>query len=85
MTNSTNNEKLSYGDRKKWFRYHMHNSKVNEENAWKQINEMIRILYKDYLEKNKDYLGNLTVLTILYIAYLENILIQIFGFVNIVT
>lgn len=63
----------------------MHNSKVNEENAWKQINEMIRILYKDYLEKNKDYLGNLTVLTILYIAYLENILIQIFGFVNIVT
>ena len=59
--------------------------KVNEENAWKQINEMIRILYKDYLEKNKDYLGNLTVLTILYIAYLENILIQIFGFVNIVT
>lgn len=85
MTNSTNNEKLSYGDRKNWFRYHTHNIKVNEENAWKQINEMIRILYKDYLEKHKDYLGNLTVLTILYIAYLENILIQIFGFVNIVT
>lgn len=32
----------------------MHNSKVSEENAWKQINEMIRILYKDYLDKNKN-------------------------------
>ena len=41
------NEELSYEDRKKWFRYHMHNSKICEKNAWKQMNEMIRMKIKD--------------------------------------
>ena len=40
---TVNEEELSYEDRKKWFRYHMYNSKVNEENVWKQMNEMIRM------------------------------------------
>lgn len=48
---NTDSELLSYEDRQKWFRYHIHNSKVSEENAWKQINKMIRMLYKDYLDK----------------------------------
>lgn len=48
---NTDSELLSYEDRQKWFRYHIHNSKVSEENAWKQINKMIRMLYKDYLNK----------------------------------
>ena len=48
---NTDSELLPYEDRQKWFRYHIHNSKVSEENAWKQINKMIRMLYKDYLDK----------------------------------
>ena len=74
MSEKNNNEKLSYEDRQKWFRYHMYNSKVCEENAWKQINEMIRILYKDYLEKNKekDYLGNNPFQKIIEKIYYEN-------------
>jgi hypothetical protein len=43
----TNNEEFSYEGIKKWFRYHMHNSKICEENAWKQMNEMIRMKIKD--------------------------------------
>jgi hypothetical protein len=31
----------------------MHNSKVSEKNTWKQVNEVIRMLYKDYLEKKE--------------------------------
>ena len=42
----TTNEELSYRDRKKWFRYHMHNGQICEENAWKQMNEMIRMKLK---------------------------------------
>ena len=40
-------ELSSYEDRKKWFRYHIHNSRINEENAWKQMNEMIRMKIKN--------------------------------------
>ena len=74
MSDKNNNEELSYEDKQKWFRYHIHNSKVCEENAWKQINEMIRILYKDYLEKNKekDYLGNNPFQRIIEKIYYEN-------------
>jgi len=43
----TDHENLSYEDRKKWFSYHTHNSKLSEENAWKQMNEMIRMKIKD--------------------------------------
>jgi hypothetical protein len=32
----------------------MYNSKVNEENAWKQMNEMIRMKIKKYLEEEKE-------------------------------
>lgn len=45
---TANEEELSYENRKKWFRYHMQNSKVNEENAWKQMNEMIRMKIEYY-------------------------------------
>ena len=42
--NDNNNENLSFEDRKNWFSYHMHNSKVSEEETWKHLNEMIRII-----------------------------------------
>lgn len=51
---TANEEELSYEDRKKWFRYHIDNSKVNEENAWKQMNEMIRMKIKKDLEEEKE-------------------------------
>src|SRR5687767_10025954 len=49
-----NDKELSYEDRKKLFRYHMHNSKVSEENAWKQVNEMIRMKIKKYQEEEEE-------------------------------
>jgi hypothetical protein len=72
MSNKNNNEELSYQDREKWFRYHMNNSKISEKNAWKQINEMIRILYQDYLDKNNDCLGNNPFKRIIEKIYYEN-------------
>jgi hypothetical protein len=72
IRDNNNNEELTYENRQKWFRYHMHNSKVSEENAWKQINEMIRISYKEYLDKNKDRLGNDPFKRIIEKIYYEN-------------